>query len=670
MIVLDTDEIYITGEPGVLIRPKKRYRPLVHRTLSFAVIIGVILVLIALIEYGCHRLPHAGWELPALPSAVTLNVRQEPAPPVTSTPSVTITPSVTSTLGDVDAGVPSTTAYYAPPESFLDPSVRTILPPTTVVDAPAFTPPPGTEAPVPSSYLDPNVRTSPVTVGAPPTTFYLAPEVKTLPPTNVVGGPAVETTIAAPLTSGAYNDPAVLTSYPASLPPSAYIDPAVQTTVGGSLPVGAYLDPGVDRTVPASPPSTAILVNGIDNSRPLMTDASGNVLPAAVTSFVSAVPGSDYPNGIITSYTATISGTAVLVVQKASSAASATGYLDPQTSGQATPNLLGGKHGPFTYLTGARYFVGTYLAVFLAVVLRIIVGWLYSATKMLEPFYMLSKPGGALAKDFLTINYLSANDSFEPFTAMLRGHWLMLWTSLLYAFVGLLAPFASELLHFYKYCESYSDGRTVCGPEMWINPAVARILQGFLAFACIMLANIWWLLRKHDSGIYSDPSSIASLATLLHQSEVVDDFRRLPPDISKRDMVKGLADKFYHLGTYRGLDGTERYGLITTSENGATVPGSRYQQLPISTDNGENLLRSSQFETPQKGGNFVLRTLRDTIFIGTIIGILILITYYYKVGTPSGFERFMDSQGFGPRFLITCVGVIIQTQWNRLERGL
>lgn len=71
----------------------------------------------------------------------------------------------------------------------------------------------------------------------------------------------------------------------------------------------------------------------------------------------------------------------------------------------------------------------------------------------------------------------------------------------------------------------------------------------------------------------------------------------------------------------------------------------------------------------RKKRHTVTHLIRDLVFGITTVGLLILITYYYKVGADSGFERFMDSQSFGPRFVLAVVGMIIQSQWRRLERG-
>ena len=90
-----------------------------------------------------------------------------------------------------------------------------------------------------------------------------------------------------------------------------------------------------------------------------------------------------------------------------------------QASGQPAPEEI---KRSLLLVTNMKYFYGSYLTVLIAVIFRITIGWLYSTTKMLEPFHMLNQEEGVPAKDFFNINYLSANDTFEPFTAMLSGH--------------------------------------------------------------------------------------------------------------------------------------------------------------------------------------------------------------------------------------------------------
>lgn len=111
-----------------------------------------------------------------------------------------------------------------------------------------------------------------------------------------------------------------------------------------------------------------------------------------------------------------------------------------------------------------NYFYGIYLPVLLAVAFQMVVGYLYTATKMMEPFAMLSKSDeGIAAKDFLWINYMSANDNIEPFTAMVSGHWLMLWVSILFTAAQLLSPLSSELLGIYPGFKKVTQDTVTAG---------------------------------------------------------------------------------------------------------------------------------------------------------------------------------------------------------------
>jgi hypothetical protein len=50
-------------------------------------------------------------------------------------------------------------------------------------------------------------------------------------------------------------------------------------------------------------------------------------------------------------------------------------------------------------------------------------------------------------------------------------------------------------------------------------------------------------------------------------------------------------------------------------------------------------------------------------------GILTIVTYYHQSSAKTGFERFMDSQGFGVRFMMTAVGVLLKSLWSTIDQG-
>lgn len=49
---------------------------------------------------------------------------------------------------------------------------------------------------------------------------------------------------------------------------------------------------------------------------------------------------------------------------------------------------------------------------------------------------------------------------------------------------------------------------------------------------------------------------------------------------------------------------------------------------------------------------------------------MVLILYYRFVGTPSGFETFIDSQSVGVRLMMTTVGVVIRSYWTLVEKDI
>ena len=322
-----------------------------------------------------------------------------------------------------------------------------------------------------------------------------------------------------------------------------------------------------------------------------------------------------------------------------------------------------------TFFTRSIYFCGAYLPILIAVGFRVVIGWLYVTTKMLEPFRTLAQNKTTSAKDFFNINYLSASDTFEPYKAMMSGHWLMLCISLLYLAVELLSPFAAEILHFYRSCESTENNTVTCAAALWINISVIRILQALLSFTSMMLAVVWFMLRSGSSDLRSDPSSIATMASLLHHPETINGLCGLDQLASKADTIKSLDAYSYHLGSYEGRDRNERYGLIASDKvqvdrlSNASDPliitkGSRTSASSIPQ---EPVMKRSKRRKP-------LHIVRDIVLGSTIVAILIIVALYYVASGNSAFNIFMNSNSFGPRFLVTCVGVIIHSQWARLDR--
>ena len=574
-------------------------------------------------------------------------------PQITTSPSTPPEPESSS--------VPSTTN----PSAYLDPmttaSQSEIDPPTSMDPTISLE----ASTSIKSAYLDPTA-TSIVSSSASAAISNSAPT------SSVTGLTLVSLIVSSPESITA------LTPTPEMINPSSYMSSTIATEYGSGETTQLFLPSGLDSVDLGFSVPTA---SGTQSTSGTQPTASVTYSPGLITSKITPVS----LNSIISSTglpqissSLGVSGPSATSTATSTLPQPTTGVSPSQTSsasGVLSSNLPAeqesensSKHPIPKALTRARYFLGAYLPTLLAVCFRLSVGWLYATTKMLEPFYALMNPDGALPKDFFHINYLSTNDSWDPFRAMLSGHRLMLWTSILYVAVGLLTPFASELLRFGHYCQGIGDGKAICGPELRVNPTVARILEALLSFAAAMLIVVWWLQRKQKSGVYADPSSIASLVSLLHNPEVVADFQSIHPGATKDDMTKVLADRRYCLDRYQATDGTERYGLVVA---GGVASNTTYDQSSVY----ERVHKSDEWvdlslQEQSRHRHRIYRACRDIVFGLITAGILILITYYYKTGFATGFERFMDSQGFGPRFVFAIVGISIHSQWKRLERGL
>lgn len=283
-------------------------------------------------------------------------------------------------------------------------------------------------------------------------------------------------------------------------------------------------------------------------------------------------------------------------------------------------------------------FITGYLPLILALLVKMFWTSVYANVKLIEPFIQLSKPDGARASETLHTFYFSSNLTPDPILAFFKARWLIFWTSLVYFNVGLLAPFASEVLFLDIH---YCCGTATCWPpRLSADGTVIRILQGLLCFIAIITLAIMAMLYRSRTGIYSKPSSIAAIAALLHHPETLDGFRHLEDNISSEDKKKELGDKRYQMGTYQQQDGVWRYGIIPASQT--CSPG--WTQIPLRKSPEPTKIKKK--ETHYKS------TALDIGLLLFVLGLLGVVIAYFMDVSNSGFNRFFNSDQFGPRFFM------------------
>jgi hypothetical protein len=147
-------------------------------------------------------------------------------------------------------------------------------------------------------------------------------------------------------------------------------------------------------------------------------------------------------------------------------------------------------------------------------------------------------------------------------------------------------------------------------------------------------------LQRQVSGIFAETSSIVGIAGL---------YQTL--------LAKGLI----------GPHGTASDSVLKCNGNIGTfdLTSTAYdnfsaQRMPVKQPN-------------HKQGHFSVHPVSFILFWFYLVAVLVMILYYRfvsKPGTNNPFEDFMDSQSFGIRFFMTCIGLAIKLYWGTVEKHL
>lgn len=139
---------------------------------------------------------------------------------------------------------------------------------------------------------------------------------------------------------------------------------------------------------------------------------------------------------------------------------------------------------------------------------------------------------GTPAANSIPLNHQNTVNVIATFNAMARGHFSVWGSGLISLAVLSLAPLASETVYIGFVGQSVctaTSGRTACTPRLGVHLTTARVVQGILVIiAALILALIITTARKR-SDVYSNPLSIASVAVLFQDQELIDEVRQLDP---------------------------------------------------------------------------------------------------------------------------------------------
>lgn len=240
----------------------------------------------------------------------------------------------------------------------------------------------------------------------------------------------------------------------------------------------------------------------------------------------------------------------------------------------------------------------------------------------------------------------------------------------------ILAPLASETVFIGFVGEgrcTATSGRQACLPELSVYPVAARVVQGILAFVAVITFALAIAIMQRKSGVYANPLSIVGIATLFQDQRLIEDFRRLNAYApSSKALHLALHGNRYRIGTYSEVVSNNSYGMVLLHGNASPVESHRTSSLGGKKYASVAVDAVEDHTTPKRrkpNSSHWLHPATVVAFALFVVGLEALVIYYNRVGTDTGFERFMDSDAFGVSFLFTAIGVILKMYWTLIDDG-
>ena len=317
----------------------------------------------------------------------------------------------------------------------------------------------------------------------------------------------------------------------------------------------------------------------------------------------------------------------------------------------------------FTQFT---YFVAVYVPNIIGVVLQS--AWLvvFATFKLMEPFYQLASPGGASAQATLTADYLSTGLSLSFVKAASGNQWVMLLAGQVQFGLAVVVLLVSESMNVVPtaLCKTEISDHQPCSPKWVVNTPIIRAMEVLLVTCFSMVLMILVLNRQRVSGIYTNPSRIATVADILVHKPLIQEIRDLPASATKPQVEIDLRDSRYMLGTFIA-DGREQYGIIKLDSE---VLALEKEPLYKSMSRRLNCWLVELVDTTTEALPF----LADTICMLCCFLLFILIMIYKVLPEKdqSAYNRWMSSGQIGPNLLLSGFAVLIGFLVKRKERLL
>jgi hypothetical protein len=198
-----------------------------------------------------------------------------------------------------------------------------------------------------------------------------------------------------------------------------------------------------------------------------------------------------------------------------------------------------------------------------------------------------------------------------------------------------------------------------CVPLIHVTSQVVHSMQAILVLIAGLAITLAFTTRRWSTGVFSDPRNILGVAVLIQSSYLRTLFSQLNSKSPTKDIVRQLGDIKFSLRSDISDPDHPKYGIIPSTQPNPSMHTT------------EPKIRRKPISVQQVSGKTDIT--RVGILLGTFaafLSALIAVSVYYIVTDENtGFERFMSGQRFGPRFLFTVCGILINFAWVSVLNG-
>lgn len=322
------------------------------------------------------------------------------------------------------------------------------------------------------------------------------------------------------------------------------------------------------------------------------------------------------------------------------------------------------------------YFLALYLPKILAVVMATFWSIIFSGLKLMEPLCQLCTNTGAYASDSMFGNYLASGANFLSLSATFRGQWvLLLGGTVLIGWAGVVALMSEAMdIISLEDCHTPELPSFRCAPGWVVNRPVLYALLALigLIFALILILIIILSQRK-PLDIFTDPSSIAAMAELLGNPLVMEDLQMIKPSSSNREVKMLLGENRYKIGFYDSVSGREispvsskhnlsRWGLIKVDLAPSPQELARRRQAGYGAVSNPGIVSIEEERANHR--RRVSQAIFDSVMLLTALCVFGLVLGYYLDGESDPLNDFFNSATFGPRLVLTVLGLILSLGWR------